>query len=106
MDHNVATTDDRLEIKDPVSKAQVEALQTNCDEFGVTLYGMGSPNQGIVHVIGPELGITVPGLTVVCGDSHTLDARRVWYACLWYRYQRGRACNGDADPASDQAQEF
>ena len=71
MDHNVATTDDRLEVKDPVSKAQVEALEANCKEFGVTLYGMGSPNQGIVHVIGPELGITVPGLTVVCGDSHT-----------------------------------
>ncbi len=71
MDHNVATTDDRLEVKDPVSRAQVEALETNCNEFGVTLYGMGSPHQGIVHVIGPELGITVPGLTVVCGDSHT-----------------------------------
>jgi 3-isopropylmalate/(R)-2-methylmalate dehydratase large subunit len=71
MDHNVATTDDRLEIKDPVALAQVEALEKNCNEFGVTLYGMGSPNQGIVHVIGPELGITVPGLTVVCGDSHT-----------------------------------
>lgn len=71
MDHNVATTDDRLEIKDPVSRAQVEALEANCNEFGITLYGMGSPHQGIVHVIGPELGITVPGLTVVCGDSHT-----------------------------------
>lgn len=71
MDHNVPTDENRLNIVDPVSKAQVEALEANCKEFGVNLYGLGDPNQGIVHVIGPELGITVPGLTVVCGDSHT-----------------------------------
>lgn len=71
MDHNVPTTADRLNIKDPVSKAQVEALQRNCADFGITLYDIDSDKQGIVHVIGPELGITLPGLTMVCGDSHT-----------------------------------
>jgi 3-isopropylmalate/(R)-2-methylmalate dehydratase large subunit len=71
MDHNVPTTEDRLEIKDPISRDQVEALQKNCEDFGVTLFGLGDAHQGIVHVIGPELGITLPGLTIVCGDSHT-----------------------------------
>jgi len=70
MDHNVPT-DDRNVIADPVSKAQIEALETNCREFGVTLYGLDSDRQGIVHIIGPELGITQPGITMVCGDSHT-----------------------------------
>ena len=71
MDHNVPTTEDRMAIKDAVSRAQVEALQQNCDAFGVSLFGLGDDRQGIVHVIGPELGITLPGLTIVCGDSHT-----------------------------------
>jgi len=71
MDHNVPTTEDRLEIKDPISKAQVDALQQNCADYGVTLFGLGDDHQGIVHVIGPEMGITLPGLTIVCGDSHT-----------------------------------
>ena len=71
MDHNVPTTEDRMDIKDPISRAQVEALQKNCDAFGVNLFGLGDDRQGIVHVIGPELGITLPGLTIVCGDSHT-----------------------------------
>ena len=71
MDHNVPTTGDRLNIKDPVSKAQVEALEINATAFQVPLFGLGHRRQGIVHVIGPELGITLPGLTVVCGDSHT-----------------------------------
>ncbi|MDA0989414.1 MAG: 3-isopropylmalate dehydratase large subunit [Verrucomicrobia bacterium] len=70
MDHNVPT-DDRTVIRDPISKAQIEALETNCADFGVTLYGLDSDRQGIVHIIGPELGITLPGLTMVCGDSHT-----------------------------------
>ncbi|MCA9968525.1 MAG: 3-isopropylmalate dehydratase large subunit, partial [Anaerolineales bacterium] len=70
MDHNVPT-DDRSEIKDPISRAQVEALRKNCKDFGVTLYDLDSEHQGIVHIIGPELGITLPGLTMVCGDSHT-----------------------------------
>ncbi len=71
MDHNVPTTGDRLDIKDPVSKAQVDALRENCEAFGIELFGLGHPYQGIVHIIGPELGLTLPGLTIVCGDSHT-----------------------------------
>ena len=71
MDHNVPTTEDRLNIEDPISRAQVEALQANCEAFGIKLYGLGDSRQGIVHVIGPELGLTLPGLTIVCGDSHT-----------------------------------
>ncbi|MBU0677099.1 MAG: 3-isopropylmalate dehydratase large subunit [Verrucomicrobia bacterium] len=70
MDHNVPT-DDRSVIRDPISRAQVEALSKNCADFGVTLYDLDSDKQGIVHTIGPELGITLPGLTMVCGDSHT-----------------------------------
>ena len=68
-DHNVPTTDGPIE--DPVSRAQIEALRKNCAEFGVRLHPMGDVNQGIVHVIGPQLGLTQPGMTVVCGDSHT-----------------------------------
>lgn len=71
MDHNVPTTDRSLPIVDPISKQQMETLRANCREFGVTLYDLDSELQGIVHVIGPELGITLPGLTIVCGDSHT-----------------------------------
>lgn len=70
MDHNVPTLD-RDHIADPVSRAQIAALEQNCADFGVTLYGLNSDKQGIVHVIGPELGLTLPGMTVVCGDSHT-----------------------------------
>jgi 3-isopropylmalate/(R)-2-methylmalate dehydratase large subunit len=70
-DHNVPTTADRMDIKDPTSKAQVDALRQNCEAFDVELFDLGDDRQGIVHVIGPELGITLPGLTIVCGDSHT-----------------------------------
>lgn len=70
-DHNVPTKDQHLPIKDALSRHQVDTLIKNCDEFGVELYGLGHPFQGIVHVIGPELGITQPGMTMVCGDSHT-----------------------------------
>ncbi len=70
MDHNVPT-EDRFNIKDPISKAQIEALEKNCREFGVTLYDLKSDKQGIVHIIGPEMGLTLPGTTIVCGDSHT-----------------------------------
>lgn len=70
-DHNVPTWSRSLPITDPVSKAQVETLEKNCRDFGLTLYGLDSPKQGIVHVIGPELGLTLPGMTIVCGDSHT-----------------------------------
>ncbi|MGI9022235.1 MAG: 3-isopropylmalate dehydratase large subunit [Acidimicrobiales bacterium] len=70
-DHNVPTIGLDLPIADPVSARQLQALTANCEEFGVPLYPMGHANQGIVHVIGPELGLTQPGLTIVCGDSHT-----------------------------------
>lgn len=70
-DHNVPTKDQHLPIKDAVSKFQVDKLTENTKEFGIELYGLGHPFQGIVHVIGPELGITQPGKTYVCGDSHT-----------------------------------
>ena len=71
VDHNVPTTDRGLPIRDEVSRKQLEALKSNCEEFGIQLYGMESDRQGIVHVIGPELGYTRPGLVIVCGDSHT-----------------------------------
>ena len=71
VDHNIPTTDRALPVQDPISKKQIETLEKNCADFGITLFGMQSPQQGIVHVIGPELGITLPGLTIVCGDSHT-----------------------------------
>lgn len=70
-DHNVPTIDIDKPIADPISRAQVEALRTNCAEFGVPLFPLGSADQGIVHVVGPQLGLTQPGMTVVCGDSHT-----------------------------------
>jgi 3-isopropylmalate/(R)-2-methylmalate dehydratase large subunit len=70
-DHNIPTLDVDKPIADPVSRAQVDALRTNCAEFGVPLYSLGNVEQGIVHVVGPQLGLTQPGMTVVCGDSHT-----------------------------------
>ncbi len=70
-DHNVPTKDQHLPIKEALSRLQVDTLTKNCEEFGVSLYGLNHPYQGIVHVIGPELGITKPGMTLVCGDSHT-----------------------------------
>ncbi|WP_027417923.1 3-isopropylmalate dehydratase large subunit [Aneurinibacillus terranovensis] len=71
MDHNVPTTDRSLPIEDPISRQQMDALAINCKEFGVRLYDLDSPDQGVVHVMGPELGLTHPGKTIVCGDSHT-----------------------------------
>ncbi len=71
IDHGVPTADRHLGIRDAMSKRQIDALVSNCDEFGITLFGLDDPRQGIVHVIGPENGITQPGLTIVCGDSHT-----------------------------------
>lgn len=70
LDHNVPT-ENQLDIREPMSRRQVEALRANCREFGITLYDILSGRQGIVHVIGPELGLTLPGTTIVCGDSHT-----------------------------------
>ena len=70
-DHNVPTTDRSLGIADPISRLQVETLDQNCRDYGIVEFGMTDPRQGIVHVIGPEQGATLPGMTVVCGDSHT-----------------------------------
>ena len=71
MDHNVPTDENRMNITDPVAKAQVDALTQNTTETGVALFPLGDDRQGIVHIIGPEMGITLPGMTIVCGDSHT-----------------------------------
>ena len=71
MDHNVPTTDRSLPIEDPISQKQMETLRANCEGFGITLYDIHHRRQGIVHIIGPELGLTQPGMTIVCGDSHT-----------------------------------
>ena len=71
MDHNVPTTDRSLPILDQTSSVQIQTLAKNCKDFGIQLFDIASPNQGIVHVIGPQLGITLPGTTIVCGDSHT-----------------------------------
>jgi 3-isopropylmalate/(R)-2-methylmalate dehydratase large subunit len=71
VDHNVPTTGREAGVRDPLSAAQIEALERNCAEFGIPLFSLRSNRQGIVHIIGPELGVTQPGMTVVCGDSHT-----------------------------------
>ncbi|HEY0784880.1 MAG TPA: 3-isopropylmalate dehydratase large subunit [Acidobacteriaceae bacterium] len=71
VDHNVPTDKNRIDIKDPIAAKQIAALRTNCAEFGVELFDVNAPEQGIVHMIGPELGATKPGMTIVCGDSHT-----------------------------------
>ena len=70
-DHNVPTVGVEKPIADPISALQVQTLRRNCIEFGITLFNMGDPDQGIVHVVGPQLGLTQPGMTIVCGDSHT-----------------------------------
>src|SRR6266576_885493 len=71
VDHNIPTTPRGMPITDPIAVHQIEALQHNCRDFGVPLFDIDSPSQGIVHVIGPQLGLTQPGMTIVCGDSHT-----------------------------------
>jgi 3-isopropylmalate/(R)-2-methylmalate dehydratase large subunit len=71
MDHNVPTTDPSLPVADEIARTQMDTLRANCREFGIPCFGMGDPRQGIVHIIGPELGLTQPGMTIVCGDSHT-----------------------------------
>ena len=71
VDHNVPTEPRGTPVHDPIAKLQIETLEANCREFGIRLFDMASPEQGIVHVIGPELGLTQPGMTIVCGDSHT-----------------------------------
>ncbi len=116
VDHNIPTEPRGTPITDAIAARQIEALQTNCREFGIRLFDMDSPEQGIVHVIGPELGLTQPGMTIVCGDSHTSthgafgalafgighhwtdwDRRREW-ACDRVRRRSGaRTFHGRAD---------
>jgi len=71
LDHNIPTVDQLKPIKDPASRLQVDMMRQNCKEFGITMFDLASPKQGIVHIIGPELGLTQPGMTIICGDSHT-----------------------------------
>ena len=100
-DHNVPTLDiDSADRRPGVSRTQVETLRKNCAEFGVRLHPMGDAEQGIVHVIGPQLGLTQPGMTIVCGDSPHLHPRRVRRAGLRHRHQRGRARAGHPDAAA------
>ena len=99
MDHSVPTTNRDLPVADTVAAAQFQALANNCREFGVSLFDMHSRNQGIVHIIGPELGITQPGQTIVCGDSH-LHPRRLRNPGLRHRHQRSGACTSYAMPAA------
>ena len=70
-DHNTPTHDQDKPIVDPISKKQVDTLAKNCEDFGLTHYAMNTPNNGIIHVVGPEKGLSLPGMTIVCGDSHT-----------------------------------
>lgn len=92
-DHNVPTdgTPVAAKIRDELSRIQVQTLENNCAEFGVPVYSLGSEHQGIVHVIGPELGVTQPGMTIVCGDSHTSTHGAFGALAFRDRHQRGRA---------------
>ena len=94
-----------LPIADPVSRTQVETLRKNCAEFGVPLYPMNHAEQGIVHVVGPQLGLTQPGLTVVCGDSHTSTHGAFGAHGVRHRHVRGRARAGHADAAAQAVQD-
>ena len=88
VDHNIPTEPRGTPITDVIAARQIEALQKNCREFGVPLFDMDSPEQGIVHVIGPELGLTRPGMTIVCGDSHT--STHGWRRSVWRSRSRKR----------------
>ena len=93
-DHNVPTTD-RHNITDRVSRLQLETLDKNCEDTGITKFEMSDPRQGIVHVIGPEQGACLPGMTIVCGDSHTSTNGALGAACIWYRHLGSRTCTGN-----------
>ena len=103
-DHNVPTLDWDKPIADPVSRTQVETLRRNAEEFGVRLHPLGDADQGIVHVVGPQLGLTQPGMTIVCGDSHQ-HARRVRRDRLRHRYVGGRARPGTQTLAPGEAED-
>ena len=96
-DHNVPTKDRAKGIADPESREQVATLENNAREFGIEYLKMDDIRQGIVHIVGPEQGWTLPGTTIVCGDSAYLHAWRVRRARVRHRHERSRACAGDAD---------
>ena len=102
MDHNVPTT--AGPVTDEVSARQMEALRRNAEEFGITLYPWGAAGQGIVHVIGPEMGYTQPGMTIVCGDSHTSTHGAFGALAFGIGTSRGRARPRDPDPAAEPAE--
>ncbi len=106
VDHNVPTTSvsDRLNIVDQIAARQVDALRKNCADFGVELYDVQAPEQGIVHIIGPELGLTKPGMTIVCGDSHTSTHGAFGALGVRHRDQRSRARHGHPNPPPGQTQ--
>ena len=101
-DHNVPTTDRALPIADPISRQQIETLRNNCREFGIRHYDLDNRKQGIVHIIGPELGLTQPGMTIVCGDSHTAT-HALGALGFRHRHERGRTRFGDANAAANAA---
>ncbi len=92
------------QIKDVLSRKQVEALESNCAEFGVPVHSIGSRLQGIVHVIGPELGVTQPGMTIVCGDSHTATHGAFGALAFGIGTSGGRARAGHPDAGAEQAE--
>ena len=104
MDHNVPTdprqVSGELPMADELSVAQMDAMRRNAAEFGVKLFEMGTRNQGIVHIISPELGLTQPGSTIVCGDSHTATHGAFGALAFGIGTSRGRARPRDADPAA------
>ena len=104
VDHNVPTTDRSHGIDDPEAALQVATLASNCSEFGVEYFDELDPRQGVVHIIGPEQGFTLPGTTIVCGDSHTSTHGAFGGSGPWYRDVRSRACAGhaNADPVQSQ----
>ncbi len=109
-DHNVPTTRTERKggiaaIADEVSRLQVQTLDENCDDFGITEFKMNDVRQGIVHVVGPEQGATLPGMTVVCGDSHTSTHGAFGALAPRHRHFRGRACAGDPVPGGEEDEE-
>jgi 3-isopropylmalate/(R)-2-methylmalate dehydratase large subunit len=100
MDHNVPTKSRDLALASITSIAQMDQLKKNCAEFGVRCFDLNDEDQGVVHIIGPELGITQPGMIIVCGDSHTATHGALGASGLRHRHVRSRACARDPDAAA------
>ena len=107
MDHSTPTTPRNelglIPVADAMAAIQLDTFTRNCEDYGIPMYALGDEHQGIVHVIGPEKGLTQPGMTIVCGDSHTSTPRRIRRAGFWHWHQRGRGCVGDANALAEQA---